>query len=352
MRINKGQFRLSSKLENLRFDLRRGKGHLFRYAMNRMRWHYYPRWHYVSNFADHVDIEISSTCDMHCPMCYTITDEFKASIQRTLMDLTLFKKLVDECGRYGAYSIRLSLRGEAFLHPNIVEMVRYAKQKGVKEVSSLTNGLRLNPELFVEVMDAGLDWLSISFDGLGETYERIRVPAKFQEAVDKIRRYREIKKEQGRVKPVIKVQTVWPAIKDDPQAYYNLFTPIVDQVASNPLIDYLHKDTDIEYHENFTCPVPWQRLTVGSNGLVLMCVNDEVGRHIVGDANKQTLHDIWHGKPLQEVREIHKRHMGVKTLEPCKECYLPRKTTPETVMMGKRTLIVDDYVDRPQEIGK
>ncbi len=352
MRINKGQFRLSSKLESLRFHLRRGKGHLFRYVMNRIRWHYYPRLRYVSNFPDHVDIEISSACDMHCPMCYTVTEEFKTEVKRTLMDFALFKKLVDECGRYGAYSIRLSLRGEAFLHPDIVEMIRYAKQKGIKEVSTLTNGLRLNPELFVEVMDAGLDWLTISFDGLGDTYESIRRPASFGEAVEKIRRYSEIKQERGSVKPVVKVQTVWPAIKGDPQSYYGLFTPIVDEVVSNPLIDYLHRDTDIEYEDNFTCPVLWQRSTVGSDGLALMCVNDEVGKHIIGDTNKQTLYEIWHGESLQEAREIHKRYMGIKMLEPCKECYLPRKTALKKVTARKRMLMIEEYTNRPQEIGK
>lgn len=329
MKINKGQFQLSSQMESLRFHLKRGRGHLFRYIINRARWHYYPRMRYVSRFPEHIDIEISSACDMSCPMCYRRMDEFKTRVQATLMDLALFKKLVDECVKYNAYSIRLSLRGEAFLHPNIVEMIQYAKRKGIREVSTLTNGFKLNPELFVEVMDVGLDWLTISFDGLGKTYERIRQPAKFEEAVDKIRRYNEIKKAQGKVKPVIKVQSIWPAIEDDIEAYYGIFAPIVDQIASNPLIEYLHRDADIEYEDDFICPVPWQRLSVSSNGLVLMCVNDEFGENIIGDTKKESLYGIWNGQLLQKIREIHKNRGGIKKLDPCKKCYLPRKINLE-----------------------
>ena len=81
-------------------------------------------------------------------------------------------------------------------------MTRYAKEKGILEVSTLTNGLRLNPEQFEEMVDAGLDWLTISFDGMGETYERIRKPAKFDDAVEKIRQYDAIKKRRGTQKPV------------------------------------------------------------------------------------------------------------------------------------------------------
>ena len=77
---------------------------------------------------------------------------------------------------------------------------------------------------------AGLDWLTISFDGMGETYERIRKPAKFDEAVEKIRQYDAIKKRLGTQKPVVKIQTVWPAISEDPQPFYDLFEPISDQV--------------------------------------------------------------------------------------------------------------------------
>ena len=35
--------------------------------------------------------------------------------------------------------------------------------------------------------------------------------------------------------------------------FYNTFAPIVDLIAFNPLIDYLHKDKDIVYMENFAC---------------------------------------------------------------------------------------------------
>lgn len=350
MKINKDQV-IPSRLNKLKFDYKRGSGHLFAYLMNRFRWHYYPRFRHVARFPDHVDIEISSACDMKCPMCYTITDEFKTHIKKKFMELDLFKKIIDECVKYGTYSIRISLRGEPFIHEHVVEMIRYAKDNGIKEVSSLTNNLAMTPALFKDVMDAGLDWLTISFDGLGKTYEWIRKPAGFEESYEKIKEYKRLKMKGHSWKPVIKIQTVWPAIKDNAKEYFNAFEPYVDDIAINPLIDYLHKDEDIAYEDNFICPVLYQRLAISSDGIVLLCSNDEFNEHTIGNVNTETIYSIWHGEKLKKAREIHERHEGVKLLAPCKQCYLPRKTKPVTGYVGHKKIVIDKYINRPDEVG-
>jgi len=352
MKINKGQFRLTSRTKNFKFEINRGNGHLFSYLKNRINWHFKPRLQQVTKFPSHIDIETSSICNLNCPMCYTTTDEFKEKVDAGLIDFNLFKKIIDESVKYNLYSIRLSFRGEAFLHPKIYEMIKYAKEHGIKEVSSLTHGGHIDEEKFERLIDLGLDWLTISFDGIGETYEKIRHPLKFDDAVQKIKNYQKIKKEKGVVKPVIKVQTIWPAISKNPKEFYNIFNSITDQIASNPLIDYLGKDEDIIYEENFTCPQLWQRMVIGSNGKVMMCANDEMNSHIVGDVNEDSIYNIWHGKKLNEAREIHKKHMGAKELEVCKNCYLPRKTQREKAKLGNRKLNVDNYINRKQSIGK
>lgn len=285
-------------------------------------------------------------------MCYTITSAFDDKVKRKFMDFGLFKKIIDECVRYGSYSIRLSLRGEPFIHKDILDMIRYAKSKGIKEISTLTNNLALTPEIFKEAMKAGLDWLTISFDGLGKTYEDIRKPAKFDESYDKIKAYKCIKREARSLKPVIKVQTVWPAIKNNAKEYFDAFNPYVDGIAINPLVDYLHKDEDVIYVEDFTCPVLYQRLTVGSDGVVLLCSNDEFCMYPLGDANSQSLYDIWHGEKLNDARARHEKHEGVDTLEPCKHCFLPRKTEAVSERFGEKKLVIDKYVNRPDEVGK
>lgn len=353
MKINKGQFTLS-KWDKIKFNYKRGKGYLWRFLLNRFKWHYYPQLHYVSRFPDHVDIEISSACNMRCPMCYTITENFKKRVGKQFMSFGLFKKIINECAKYNIFSIRISLRGEPFIHPEIIKMIKYARNKGIKEISSLTNGLALTPKLFEQAMDAGLTWLSVSIDGIDKTYESIRVPAKFKDIVAKIKKYKEIKDKKNSVKPVIKVQSIWPAIKDTVEEYYNIFHPYVDGITSNPLIDYLGKDdqSKIEYEENFDCPVLYQRMAIGSNGLVLLCTGDELGDCIIGDANKESLYNMWHGEKIREARKFHKKHIGYKKLKPCRKCYLPRKTIAVTEKVGEKEVSIEKYINRTEKIGE
>ncbi len=343
---------LSSLRDTAKFFYYRGHGHLFRFLVNRVKWHVYPRLHIFPQFPDHIDIESSSACNMKCPMCFTTTDEYKESVTLTNMKFELFKKIVDECVERGAFSIRLSWRGEPTLNPRYVDMARYAKSRGIKEVSSLTNLLKMTPEMFEELVDIQMDWLTISFDGLGDTYNKIRHPAKFEDAVEKIRQFSEIKKRKGSRKPVIKIQGIWPAVKENPQAFYNTFRDIADQVAVNPLLDYLRKDTDIVYRDNFTCPLPWQRFAVGADGKVGLCAHDEMGHQIMGDVNKQTIHEIWNGPAMSALRKAHVEHTAVKQYEACRSCFLPRASVPVSERVGERIVVIKNMVNRTDRIGQ
>jgi radical SAM protein with 4Fe4S-binding SPASM domain len=217
-------------------------------------------------------------------------------------------------------------------------MIEYAKKAGVKEVSSLTHGGMLDEEKFRKLIKLELDWLTISFDGLDEEYNKIRAPNNFDDQVAKIKRFSEIKKELNVVKPLIKIQTISSAIENNADEFYNTFSSISDQIASNPLIDFSHTVVDENFLENFTCPQPWQRLVIGSDGKAMMCAMDEMGTYIVGDLNEESIRNVWHGKKMKKAREIHMKELGVKELPPCQWCIYPRKTESKNVLVGDRTV--------------
>lgn len=349
--INKGNYSMDTPEREARFDQYRGEGWEDEYARYRGDWSELPKRQEVRDYPLLVDLELSSVCNLHCPMCYTITDKFKEQVNTTRMEWDLYTKIIDEIGGK-VPALRLSLRGEALLHKRFADCVRYAKSRGIKEVSTLTHGGKLTPDFFKEIVEAGIDWITISADGVGETYERIRKPIKFNDLMANIRAISEYKKEHGLHRPVIKVQGIWPAIRDNVQEYYDTFAPNVDLVAFNPLIDYLGNDTQIEYLENFTCPQQYQRLVIGADGLVMKCSNDEENREIIGNANIETVHQIWHGEKMNAVRKLQKQDRGFMQSAVCRRCYLPRKTDEEQAEVSGRTFTIKNYVFRIQEIGK
>lgn len=349
--INKGNYDMDTRERVDQFEINRSLGWEEQYREYRENWIKYPKTQYVAEYPLLVDIELSSLCNLKCPMCYTITEEFKSKVCTQLMKYELFQKIVDEiAGKVPA--VRLSLRGEATLHPDFISCIKYCKEKGIGEVSFLTNASKLTKEYFIEIAEAGADWITVSIDGIGAEYERIRTPLKFEDTLQKIKDVHEIKQKRGWKKPVIKIQGIWPSIKNNPSEYYNTFVPYTDLIAFNPLIDYLGKDEDIVYVDDFACPQVYQRLVIGSDGKVMLCANDEDGNYLLGDINSQSVYEVWHGERINKVRELH--FLGkFKDVDVCRKCYLPRATQDsEHAFVNGREIIIQNYINRTQVIGE
>lgn len=123
-------------------------------------------------------------------------------------------------------------------------------------------------------------------------------------------------------------------------------------IAFNPLIDYLGKDEDIVYVDEFACPQIYQRLVIGSDGKVMLCANDEDGNYLLGDINLQSVYEIWHGERINKIRELHS--LGkFKDVDVCRKCYLPRATEDsEHAFVNDREITIQNYINRTQVIGK
>ena len=104
---------------------------------------------------------------------------------------------------------------------------------------------------------------------------------------------------------------------------------------------------------NFSCPQLYERLFVSASGEVMMCNSDEYGEEVVGNAYDQTIYEIWHGKKLNRIRDLHKKSNGFLEIPVCTKCFYPRKTeVSERVNINGREMLIENYLNRAQEIGK
>ena len=104
-----------------------------RFKKYRRKWNENPKNNIIEEFPIHLDIEINSTCNLRCIMCFQSSE--KSRPEPGYMDFSVFKKIIDEGVIYGLCSIKPTFRGEPLLHPKIVDMVKYAKNKGILEIS-------------------------------------------------------------------------------------------------------------------------------------------------------------------------------------------------------------------------
>ena len=98
--------------------------------------------------------------------------------------------------------------GEPLLHPEIERMLRMAKEAG-RKTELITNALLLDHSMAEKLVNARLDTLIFSVDGLSpETYEAIRIGASFEQVRKNVEDLAKMKREKGRLRPRIGLEFV------------------------------------------------------------------------------------------------------------------------------------------------
>ena len=115
----------------------------------------------LTNFPLHLDIELTSDCNLKCKMCWQYKDP--NAFPRGMMKFELFKKIIDEGVKNGLCAIKLQSRGEAMMHPKIFEYSKYAKDNGIMDIHLTTNGtLFFKKRKIDELFNSGIDKLIFS----------------------------------------------------------------------------------------------------------------------------------------------------------------------------------------------
>ena len=315
-------------------------GNLPSHLVDRVKFRLFPKLGIVPRFPTHLDIEIASACQMRCPMCYTT---YMPEEKKGVMKWELFTSLVDQAVRNGVYSIKLSWRGEPLLNKRAIDMVRYAKQAGLKEVAFLSNAELLTADKAEALVDAGLDWISISADGVGDIYNEIRFPAIFEQTIERVRHMKAYRDSKGLTRPLLRVQSIMSAVENNPDEFRSAWEGVVDRI--NIIADEIRdfEDKNLEWDTYFVCAKPWQRLTIAYDGNVHQCISDYAGKKILGDTNRRSLYDIWHGPEATEVRNAFRQHRYIKDNPACRYCSYGLKTATDTITVGGSEMNVRRY---------
>jgi MoaA/NifB/PqqE/SkfB family radical SAM enzyme len=101
-------------------------------------------------------IEITDICNIHCEGCYRQYMTGHKPLEQLKEEVLFFKKWRNPDN----FSIA---GGEPLIYPQIIELVAFMKQQGIKPVI-LTNGLALTPELLHELKLAGLAGFTMHID--------------------------------------------------------------------------------------------------------------------------------------------------------------------------------------------
>ena len=268
-----------------------------------------------------VQIESTNICNAKCVFCPR--DEMHR--RQGIMTVELFRKIVDECVELGITHVRMHNYGEAFIDKQLVEKVRYAKQKGIREVGVISNGSLITEAVARGMIDAGLDAINISVDAAGkEVFESTRLGLKYDKVIANIERLVRMRTESGKRRPKLILSFVRQNNSADEQAFIEHWRAIADKVHITDLHNWagtLNTESDV----NYPCYRPWLTFTVLWDGRVSLCCADFDGKIILGDLNTSSIRDIWNAEPYRDARRQHLESGGPDI---CRACDLPRKDSP------------------------
>jgi radical SAM protein with 4Fe4S-binding SPASM domain len=155
----------------------------------------------VPPLPETLQVEVTSACNLRCAMCLV---RYRPPVNKLAgaMPLAVLRGLLDDLP--GLRQLTLQGLGEPLLAPDLLPMVRYAKQRGIR-VGFNSNATLLNRRRATELVDSGLDWLHVSIDGArAETFESIRDGASFDTVVSNIAGLAQAKRAAGRDPPWIR----------------------------------------------------------------------------------------------------------------------------------------------------
>lgn len=122
-------------------------------------------------------------CNLKCVHCYAQSEDRDYAGEMSTEEA---KVMIDDLAEFGA-PVLLFSGGEPTIRKDLVELMKYAKSKGMRVVIS-TNGTLITEEKAKQYAEVGLSYVGVSLDGGPETHDKFRgLPGSFDKAIAGIR---------------------------------------------------------------------------------------------------------------------------------------------------------------------
>lgn len=269
-----------------------------------------------------VFVDPASACNFQCKFCPTGHRPMIADTGRYqgAMKYDVFTKVVDDLAEFSKpiKVLRMYKDGEPFLNKRLADMIAYAKKADyIEYIDTTTNGTFLTPERTAPVIEAGLDRINISVDGMtNEQYKQFTgFDFDFPAFVKNVKWLYENK---GQMEIAIKIPGEL-ITEDQRKEFFDTFGNYCDRIFVEnfapcwPEFDIeAHTGVKIEkgiYQQDVTptdtCPYIFYGYSVNADGLVSSCFLDWGRKLVIGDVRQQSMKEIWNSDKMNALRLQH-----------------------------------------------
>ena len=284
-------------------------------------WQLYCRNPSFFNFPERITLELTNRCNLRCFMCPRNGVDMKLGD----MEFDLFKKIIEEAEKFLPVCLVPFFRGESLLHPNFLEMIRFAKERGLGPIQLATNAVFLSFGISRELLKTGIDFISFSIDVNDPSlYEKIRVNSDYEKVFSQVMFFLKEKRRRKLTKPLTQVSAV-KTEKNGPfiREFVNFWKGKVDRVRiyySHSLNGHLGQVSgEISEDKRKPCLKLLTDMVIYWNGDVAICNHDWQRPQFIGNAKQNSLQDIWNSDFYHKIREKHLENK-IGDFSPCNFC--------------------------------
>ena len=288
------------------------------------------------DFPERLHIQTISYCNATCLFC--AYPRIVNTVSHGIMEDAVYQKIIDEAALYQPKRISLLLMNEPLLDKKLPERIAYAKQKlgDSTEITITSNGSLLTQKIIDKLIDAGLDRIKISIQGLTkDTYEEI-MGLNYQRTFEGIERLIDTLEQRKAQKPKVvlsmvsvgqnedeirKYKRYWRkrGVKATTVAYENKGGNIEDNVELHPF-GLEHRQRCYRFNR---CAY------IIYNGDVILCCSDWTRSVVLGNVKEKSIKELFHSERLNEIRNNFRAgtHSALPPVcQNCKKTRLPRSS--------------------------
>lgn len=296
-----------------------------------------------------IHIDPCDTCNFHCKFCPSGNLELMKKTNgrgHGPIDFNTYCGIIDSLKEFPdpVRVIRLYKEGEPLLHPRFAELVSYAKASlKVQRVDTTTNASLLTKDRSLAIIEAGLNRINISVEGINaEQYREFSGhKMRYEEFVDNIAFFYDNKKQcEMNIKINGDILTA-----DQEEEFYSIFGNITDGISVERTIDYWpkYKEMKVDYDESVTllggtsrevqiCPYVFYEMCINSDGSYSLCRFDwnhamMMAPHVSAPATPKK---IWDSIVLWQFQQqfLRKERLQMTVLS-CPKCGILKQGVPE-----------------------
>ena len=308
-----------------------------------------------------LNIYPSNACNFKCVYCvHSLAQDILASkygFKHEIMTMSTYQIGIDQAKKFTGKLKLISFmgQGETLLKKNLAKMIKLTKDSiSCERVDIVTNGSLLIKEKSDELIEAGLDVLRISIQGLSsEKYKTVtQTDLDFSEYIRNIEYF--YKQSRGKSEIYVKIMN---SSLDEGQEnlFYEIFDKITDRMfieQIKPVYDGVDYDqfeislvTDrrgIEHSKRDVCPQPFYTMSIWPNGDVIPC--SAIHKvNCLGNVNSENLVDMWNSKGLKNFQIMQLKKLRNKHKQ-CGVCCAPDDCAhPEDVLDDDVEKILNTY---------